>query len=351
MANPSERATSESDRGTADRGISHDEETSRLNMLDRAGVRSIVQSGPHRGRLVFDPARRLTPPPSRVPTTTGEILNVERLPVNKRTPRKKPRSRTFPEGSPSEKAIEYIVFDEPSDGVLRPAPPLPKKFHNYPGKTYADKTFRELEKIKEIIRKEASGDTVLSRAIAGAFAAEFDRLGFTDDIQETKILNASQLRFQRDLILLGMDGLRESLYKDPSTIEKEDNLFYNDVGPANFRIATALYLIHKGWLQFEISDPKNFFPKMVRQLISPTGTVKAAAAWIQYGRQKFEELGVMEKLPHDLQAAILVHWYREGPKYFDRFKTRWDKNHDAIPELDKEDGYMHNRERILEAIR
>jgi hypothetical protein len=48
-----------SNRGKADRGTSHAEDAS------RAGVRSIIRSGPHRGRLVFDPARRWTPPPSR----------------------------------------------------------------------------------------------------------------------------------------------------------------------------------------------------------------------------------------------------------------------------------------------
>jgi len=347
MSSPSERATTESDRGTADRGTSHAEDAS------RAGVQSIIRSGPHRGRLVFDPARRWTPPP-RVPTTTGEILSVERLPVNNRTPSQKPRSRPFPERSPSEKVTEY-VFDEPTEVIALTFPPLPKKFHNYPGDDWADKTFRELKEIRDIIHEVASGDPVLALAIAGAYGAEFDTLGLIDREQDEAILKASQVRFERDRLHLrirfGPNYLEKILFHDPWPDEKLGNYFLNDIGPANFRIATAAYLIKEDWLRIKVSDPKKYYPGLVKILNSRRGTVKAAAAWIKYGRKEFERLGVMKHIPVDLQAAVLVHWYREGPRIFERFRARWELDRNALPTLDPKDEYMHNRERIVEAIR
>jgi len=67
MANPSERGITDDERGTRDRGRFEAEETELRGRGDRAGVRSIVRSGPHRGRLVFDPERRTPDRPRKRP--------------------------------------------------------------------------------------------------------------------------------------------------------------------------------------------------------------------------------------------------------------------------------------------
>ena len=53
MATSSERGITDDERGTRDRGRFEEAELRGRN--DPVAVRSIVRSGPHRGRLVFDP--------------------------------------------------------------------------------------------------------------------------------------------------------------------------------------------------------------------------------------------------------------------------------------------------------
>jgi hypothetical protein len=67
MATPSERGITDDERGTRDRGRFGAEEADLRGRADRAGVRSIVRSGPHRGRLVFDPERRILDRPRERP--------------------------------------------------------------------------------------------------------------------------------------------------------------------------------------------------------------------------------------------------------------------------------------------
>ena len=74
--------------------------------------------------------------------------------------------------------------------------------------------------------------------------------------------------------------------------------------------------------------------------------------WVTFvlARRNFQGLGVLDKMPHDLQAALLVHWFREGFRLFDRFYERWKKDKSVPPEFDKEDECLHNREKLLKAI-
>lgn len=318
-------------------------------LIGRADVRSVAPSG----REVYDPENRSldrgidyeSAATRRTGAGGGSSIDIE-VPLLGHTEHEKEKKRKHRRDDSHE---------------IAPAVPaaLPKKFHNYPGPTYADSTFRELEKIRDLIHKEAAGETALARAIAGAYAAEFEKHGIDDAWQDRDVKRSTQYQFRRDELLLkgrwGANWLERSFYERPGTAAKLNSLLLNDIGPANFRVATALYLIRAGWLQLEISDPKNYYPEMAKQLVSREGAVKAVAAYLRFGRSEFEqrEFGQhvkMEKWAYDFQAAVLVLWYRQGPNAWDNFEERWNIDPNVLPDLGDEDGYMHNRKRIVRAI-
>jgi len=350
MATPSEREITDDERGIRDRGAFEAEEADLRGTRDRAGVRSIIRSGPHRGRLVFDPARRWTPPP-RVPTTTEgfatrrtgaggrKSIDIE-VPLLGHTEHEKKRKKSLPQSVEKEPKSSFCPGFSPR-------------------RDFKESTFQKVGELKKLIERESGGDQVLARAIAGSYAEEYDGRGAVDEAQDIVIAQHSERALKQSRSEVDLDELQR---ERPSKPEKLRNPFLNDIGPANIRLGTAVLLVEQNRLQFDGIDPHAPYRSIVRQLLTDPGSVKAAAAWIVRGKEYFREegIGIIDKLPECEQEALLVSWFNEGPLFVKRFKDRvldpqtvFDPNdHQSFVPGPNDGGqsYLQNRKRILRAL-
>jgi hypothetical protein len=214
-------------------------------------------------------------------------------------------------------------------------------------KTFKDSTFRKVKDLKELIERESGGDPLLARAIAGAYAEEFDGRGSVDEHQDKVIALKSEASLK--LARLQVD-LYELVRERPGTFRKQENPFTNDIGPANIKLATAALLVEQNRVQFDAIDPRAPFRSIVKELLTDAGTIKATAAYLIQGREVFQSLGVWDVPTFD-QEALLVSWFNEGPNFVRRFQLRSSADPQAVPGPNEGgEAYLQNRYWIRRAL-
>jgi hypothetical protein len=347
VATPSERDLNDDDRGIRDRGAFEGEEADLRGTGDRAGVRSIIRSGPHRGRLVFDPERRFTPVP--VP---------ESAPPSGENTKPAPSKDSRPHGAETRTRTGKVLRVRPkrTQGPPPPVQPLeeepelrPERRPGFsPRRTFKESTFQKVQDLKELIKRESGGDPLLARAIAGSYAEEFDGRGWGDEKQDGTIALKSEPSLKLARLQVDLDTL---VRERPGFFDKQANPFTNDIGPANIKLATAVLLVEQSRLQFDRIDLREPYRSIVKELLTDEGTVKAAAAVLSQGKEEFQRLGVWDKVPTFEQEALLVSWFNEGPNFVGRFLGNRRTDPQRVPGPNEGgEAYLQNRKRILRAL-
>jgi hypothetical protein len=125
------------------------------------------------------------------------------------------------------------------------------------------------------------------------------------------------------------------------------NVTRNDIGRGNINIATAreMYVKNKNAFGLNLDD----WMWLVNYILSDPGTVLVATLVIKQGQQDLARW--LKGRPVEIQEALLVTYYKQGPSYIDRYKARLARNPTA--ELVPGEGcrVFNQRSAFLDALR
>ena len=104
------------------------------------------------------------------------------------------------------------------------------------------------------------------------------------------------------------------------------NATRNDIGPGNINIATARQI----YLESPRAFPKalNSWAAVVEYILTAQGTVVVAALVIHKGKRDLAQW-LAGRAP-EIQEALLVTYFKQGPSFINRFKARLAANPGAV---------------------
>ena len=185
---------------------------------------------------------------------------------------------------------------------------------NYP---YDDRTFALISALADQIKTYSAKLGVPPIAVAGSIADEYNvqRRGrrIWDWLQDRVVFTHMPAAW------IGRDfriGFKSRLL----------NATRNDIGPANINIATArqMYLEHRDEFPAELDD----WAELVKYILTDHGSVVVATLVIHKGRQELAPW--LAGRPAEIQEALLVTYFKQGPSYITRFKDRLRTNPSAV---------------------
>jgi hypothetical protein len=177
---------------------------------------------------------------------------------------------------------------------------------NYP---YREQTFELIHRLGALIKKYSRKFGVPPLAVAGSIADEYNtRRGSRfalDWVQDHFVIgNLPSVLIQRDY----MSGYSS----------KWINATRHDLGPGNINLRTASEV----YVQYRTSFPRRFneWSQLVDYLLTDEGTVVVTALVVKKGISELASLLAGRDL--DIQVAILVTYFKQGPSYKARFQQR-----------------------------
>ena len=205
---------------------------------------------------------------------------------------------------------------------------------NYP---YDEKTYRLISRLAPLIVKYSHKFAVPPLAVAGSIADEYNtRRGsrfFLDWVQDYVVLNWLPGALIGRTYKLGYQS-------------KWLNGTRHDLGPGNINLKTAAEV----YTQFRKSFPHGFseWSELVDYLLTDEGTVTVAALVIKKGMQELASL-LLGRDP-EIQVAILVTYYKQGPTFQARFRARL--GNDPTAELTPGEGcrVFHQRMELTKTL-
>jgi cell wall-associated NlpC family hydrolase len=239
-------------------------------------------------------------------------------------------------GGPPTPETARIELEEPIEirGVACTCDPPTEQY-------YDAQTFGFVSSIRPLITSIAGRRGVPGAAVAGAIADEYNTRrgisGTVDDIQDAVIDSLPEFS-------IDIDRFFDIHWKLLNTLE-------NDIGPANIKVRTALELVQRGELTVPGSPPSDIqVNRIVDYLLTERGTVEATTAVIARAQRLFGPY--LTEHGEELAEAVLVEYFKQGERYFDRFSraAATNPNHRICPG----DGgcrFWHNRERIQALLR
>lgn len=178
---------------------------------------------------------------------------------------------------------------------------------NYP---YSPETFALIKRLGPEIRTRSKQTGVPPIAVAGSIADEYNtRVGlrqFVDWFQDELLLNSLLPSFAIEVDhRIGFES-------------KMLNATMHDIGIGNIKVATArqMYEANKSSFNANLDE----WSDLVDYILTDGGTIHIAALVIKQGMT--ELAGQLRDRPADVQEAILVTYYKQGPAYAKRFAER-----------------------------
>jgi hypothetical protein len=206
---------------------------------------------------------------------------------------------------------------------------------NYP---YDRQTFDLIAQLADQIRHCSAVHCVPPVAVAGSIADEYNvQRGLRrlwDWFQDRVVLQHMPAAWiARDFEI----GFKSRLF----------NVTRNDIGRANINIATAreMYLKYRNAFPKELGD----WSELVDYILSDHGCVVVATLVISQGQQDLARWLVGR--PLEVQEALLVTYFKQGPSYIDRFIARLASHPSAVLEPGEGCRVFHQRAAFLTALR
>jgi hypothetical protein len=207
-------------------------------------------------------------------------------------------------------------------------------------KDYDSKTFRFIGSIAPMINNAAAKSGVPAHAIAGAIADEYNTQrgirGVVDRLQDAVVGSLPEVAISVDRFFDFHHKLLNSMY--------------NDIGPANIKVKTALELVQAGELAVPGSPINDIHvTKIIEYLLTEQGTVDTSRAVIARASRLFGPY--MGAYGEELREAVLVEYFKQGDSYYEHFKKKLeaDPKHKICPG----DGgcqFWHNQDKIRAAL-
>jgi hypothetical protein len=185
---------------------------------------------------------------------------------------------------------------------------------NYP---YDQETFALISRLAPQIRNYSARYNVPPIAVAGSIADEYNvQRGprrIWDWLQDHVVLAHMPAAW------IGLDfkvGFKPRLL----------NATRNDIGPANINIATArqMYLENRRAFPKELDN----WAALVDYILSAQGTVVVATLVIRKGKQDLAQW-LVGRAP-EIQEALLITYFKQGPSFIARYKLRLALNPGAV---------------------
>lgn len=177
---------------------------------------------------------------------------------------------------------------------------------NYP---YDEKTFALISSLADQIKSFSAKYDVPPIAVAGSIADEYNvQRGFR------KVWDW----FQDRVVFTRMPAEWIGLDFQMGFKSKALNATRNDIGPANINIATArqMYLEH----QEEFPEGLDDWNELVNFILTNHGSVIVSTLVIRKGKDELKRW-LVGRSP-EIQEALLVTYFKQGPSYIARFKSR-----------------------------
>lgn len=206
---------------------------------------------------------------------------------------------------------------------------------NYP---YDRETFNLISVLADQIKSCSAAHGVPPIAVAGSIADEYNVQRYVrrywDWFQDRVVLQHMPANWiARDFQF----GAKSRLF----------NVTRNDIGRGNINIATAREM----WLKYRNAFPTELddWSELVNYILSDRGTVVVATLVIREGQQELARW--LSGRSPEMQEALLVTYYKQGPSYVGRFKARLAVNPRA--ELVPGEGcrVFNQRSAFLDALR
>ena len=190
---------------------------------------------------------------------------------------------------------------------------------------YSQEAYHAVKKVASDIEKAAEKFGVHREAIAGAIWDEYST--YTNRLVK-RLGDEAQHRWAS--WMMSLDSVREERMNGntaPLSASRQD------IGPGNVNVRTGLALFEKYVVQDKQDNPiKEYLHQFVdpaapdaekweaykkHMMLTFQGTAYLAAAEMAGGRKELEPY--MEGLCDEEKAAVLMTWYKQGPKYLERY--------------------------------
>jgi hypothetical protein len=126
------------------------------------------------------------------------------------------------------------------------------------------------------------------------------------------------------------------------------NATRNDIGPGNINLATArqMYLLYRDAFPPDLDD----WAKLVDFILTEKGTVIVATLVIQKGKHELAQW--LARRTPEIQEALLVTYFKQGPAYIARYKGRLRDETQSSAVLVPGEGcrVFHQREKFKAAL-
>jgi len=205
---------------------------------------------------------------------------------------------------------------------------------------YGIETFHLIASLSLSLSSIAAKARVPALAVAGAIADEYNTQtgwrGQLDRIQDW-VISVLPERFSDFLAF--WDIHRKLL-----------NVLENDIGDANIKVRTALQLAQSGEIDVPGSSSSDVqIDQIVQLLLDEIEMLRATAAVIAKAQRLFGQY--MGGQAEEVQQAVLVEYFKQGDKYFNRFASALftDPDHKPCPGEGGCD-FLFNRDRLEAAL-
>ena len=207
---------------------------------------------------------------------------------------------------------------------------------NYP---YDNHTFGLISRLAHYIKSYSAKHGVPPIAVAGSIADEYN-------VQRglRRLLDW----FQDKVVLTNLPSAAIDLDEKAGFKSKFLNATRNDLGPGNINLATAreIYKRYKNDFPPEAAD----WSELVDFILSDRGTALIATLVIRKGKQELAQW--LSNRPIEIQEALLVTYYKQGPSYIARYKARLRSQAFSTATLVPGEGcrVFHQREKFKTAL-
>lgn len=210
----------------------------------------------------------------------------------------------------------------------------PNPIDNYP---YRAETFNLIKRLAPTIKWFSRRYNVPPIAVAGAIADEYN----------TRVFPRSIIDWYQDEILLNnMPSISIAVHAKIGFNSKWLNATKHDIGIGNIKLETAkkVYERHKN----EFGKQIDSWAALVDYIRTDAGTIHIAALVIK--RAQFLFGPYVKKYPLELKEAVFVTYYKQGPSYLARFRSRPSHERDRAIKPGEGCRTYHQRDEFKKAL-
>ena len=206
---------------------------------------------------------------------------------------------------------------------------------NFP---YKSDVFKKISEISDLVKYFARKHNVPEVAVAGAIADEYNAVidSWIDTAQDWTV----------DLFPDFYIEITKNMINESETITKLRNPSMNDLGIGNIKLDNAKKIYDL--MPTEFAAMNWDYTDLVDYLQTNVGSVHVASLTIKIAQSLFNQY--IKNYSDCTKEAVLVTFYKQGPKYFNKFYKKLQDNPRATPIPGEGSRVAMQRNRILKAL-